>query len=276
MPWHGDDDRLPADASGRPIDPPPNALPALPTAPNDHLPAAPPANDLPTAPNDHLPLDRPALPALPVDFDATPAITTHLYDMDLYQSTFNTETFCLTLRLAGDNRPNTINVDIRGLLHHTNCVASVDRVGTTKLAVRAGKFTGVQRLDKTQDGYGIQGELSTLGTFTTLTQAALARVEHVATNKGAKRTANPSAERRRTRTARRVVVSDGEEKDNETERVLVTKTRAPRRIVAADDNSDDDSPPPPPNDDGEVEIVSVKSLAQRDAEGFADAVDLDA
>lgn len=71
--------------------------------------------------------------------DASAAVATDV--SGALVSRFDPSTFELGLRLSNDT---SITVDVRGLLHLGASVSKVDSVGTTKLAVQDGKFEGIQ------------------------------------------------------------------------------------------------------------------------------------
>ena len=222
-------------------------------------------------------------------------------------STFDTGTFELSIRL----NDATITVDVRTLLHMSGCLTAADRDGATKIPVRAGRFTHVEDAD---DGRFAVKNASDLGTFKTPFEAAMARVSHKqtrCTTSGS--TARKATVARGKRKRPRVVVDDDSSDETEAECASPVKPRPPTSpsyvpfSPAYSPTSPSYNPCSPSyeptlplyvpdspeysrttplaadagpsaaneDDDDEVEIVGERTLAQRDEQGFANAIDVD-
>ena len=103
-------------------------------------------------------------------FHANAAIVTDLSFP--YDPVFRTDTFLLSIPIGN----STLSIDVRALLHHSASVASVDHDGTTKLAIRNGRFTGVELVvgDDGPKCVASHGK-TVLGSFDTMTEAARKR-----------------------------------------------------------------------------------------------------
>ena len=218
-------------------------------------------------------------------FDATNSFSS--VDFLDHTPTFRRDNFMLTLHIDGA----TVEVDVRRLLHHASCVTSVDKVGDIKLAVRNGRFTGVDASLNVYDGIGVSRGKEFLGVFDNMTEAALAR---------AKNFAPPSSFPPKKK--RRVIIDDDDDaRDKDVDDVETSPARPrPSLRVQVPESCDlpptssltvpgysptspDYSPTSPPASPGrsttqdcdDVEIVNVVTLDERNKKGFANAINLD-
>ena len=234
-------------------------------------------------------------------FDATGSISTDLA-LD-HTPCFNRDTHVLNIYVSGKK----ITLDVRSLLHHAGCIDRQSRKGTTKLAVRQGRFAGIEQRN---DEFVATSGRTVIGSFSNVTDAALARARWDEQDNGKISTPARQSDRKR----RRVDYSersDGEsENGDEDELRKVTRVaddaarthdenpEETREFVqarqnemwkkalaadkaadkAADNAADNAAETTDENEHGtsDVELLGKSTLSARNAVGFSMAIDVDA
>jgi len=240
-------------------------------------------------------------------FDATSSFSS--VDSFDHTPTFRRDNFMLTMHIDG----RSVKVDVRRLLHRASCVTSADKIGDTKLAVRNGRFTGVDESLRVYPRIAVTRGKEFLGLFDNMTEAALARANRT-----------HSVPKTPPKKKRRVIIDDEDDTVDDNARVDEDETPLPARPslrVQVPESGDPPStscgysptapgysptapgdsptspsysptspgysptstgysPTSPPGrsttqDCDDVQIVKVVTLDERNKKGFANAINLD-
>jgi hypothetical protein len=215
-------------------------------------------------------------------FDATRALSTDLtFD---HTPCFNRDTHVLQIYVSGKR----ITLDVRSLLHHAGCIDRQSRKGTTKLAVRQGRFAGIEQRD---DEFVAVSGRTVIGSFSNVTDAALARARWDAQHA----TSSTAPARQSDRKRRRVDYSEsrgGDSEDDEsacdedpkeTREFVQARQNAMWRMAMAADRAAEvtreetqEFVQAARDDSSDVEIVGASTRERRNAVGYSSAIDVDA